>query len=155
MRTAHRQAAHAKRQRHVNLSAHADLIEQHREPEPAAVMEIVERLNECFHHLSNGGSSAAKFDTLAAAINVGLIRAEKIDPMAVQTFTLAVDAMQACDTRFAAHRRYGFSGVELQDMQAAIDLYAQILALSTPAQMNAALLESADRMIKQAQEQAA
>lgn len=155
MKTKHRVAAHAKRQHHVNLNAHSDLIEKHREPAAEPVMEIVKRLNECFQHLRNGGTSHERFDTLAAAINVGWIRAEKIDPMAVQTFILAVDAMQACGTRFATHRRYGFGGVELQDMQAAIDLYAQILALSTPAQMNAALMESVDRMIQQAREQAA
>ena len=115
---------------------------------------IMLALRMAFEKLKGGTKDHEAFDRLAAAINVGLIRAEQIDPLAAETMVRGVSAMVSCDGIAQRHGRYGFTGPDLLDLGDALDLYEQILRLSTPKQMLDALDVAAARMRAQVLEAA-
>lgn len=151
MNSQHRIAAHAKRRWQASptawietLAANSDQCQEH----ATAVMVMV---RTAFEVLKSGQGEPKDFDRLAGAINVGLIRAESIDPLAEQTMQAGIDAMQHCDNIWQRHGRYGFSGPDLTAIADALELYEGILRMSKPRQMEEALNESARRMLQQAQ----
>lgn len=99
-----------------------------------------------YERMRTGAGTEGDFHSLAAAINVAMIRAEAIDPMAEITAIDARDALQRCLQRYATIGKWGFDGPALQDMPAAIDLYEQLIQLSTPLQMADAMTEAIARM---------
>ena len=121
-----------------------DLNEEHAVP-------ILNLVKAAFELLRTGGGEPKHFDRLASAFNVALIRAESIDPLAEQTMLAGIEAMQRCDGIWQRHGRFGFTGPDLVAMKDAINLYEDILRLSKPLQMEAAVEEVARRMLNQAQ----
>lgn len=110
-------------------------------------------LKRCAHATTTcatAGRSYDKFSIVAGAVNVALIRAEKIDPLAEETMKLAVEAMCNAADRKTKTGHYGFSGQELTHMDNGLDLYAQIFGLSTMGQMDEAANEVIRRMNNQA-----
>ena len=95
--------------------------------------------------LRTGRGEESDFHTLAAAVNVALIRAEDIDPLAVEVCTRAADAMMAVWDRFQRKRVWGVDHLTLSHLPTCIDLYEQVLELSTPLQMQAAMNEAIQR----------
>jgi hypothetical protein len=151
MKTSHRKSAKAKRhQRQANPFAAFDLIQKHSEAPNDKVVQIVAEVRKCYDYLRNSGRSYEKFSIVAGAINVALIRAEKIDPQAEETMKLAVEAMCNAAARKEKTGHYGFNGPELAHMENGLDLYAQIFGLSTMGQMDEAANEVMRRMNKQA-----
>lgn len=113
---------------------------------PAEVQRIMLLIRLAYEKLKAGHGSADDFDRLGAALNVGLIRAEAIGQPLVEAFKAAGEAMLACDGRHLKVGRYGFSGTELLAMNAAVDLYSEILSLSSPNQMQWAVEEGCRRL---------
>jgi len=107
---------------------------------------IMLTLRTAFERLKAGTASVQDFERLAAAINVGLIRAELIDPLAEETMVKGVAAMGHCAEIHQRHGKFGFAGPELMDMNDAVNLYEDILRLSTPKQMLDALDAAARRI---------
>ena len=107
---------------------------------------IMLTLRVAFEKLKTATEDDAQFDRLAAAINVGLIRAEAIDKRAEEVMLAGVQAMMSCACIYERHGRYGFTGPDLLAMNDAMDLYENILRLSTPKQMLDALDVAAARM---------
>jgi len=107
---------------------------------------IMLTLRVAFEKLKTATEDDAQFDRLAAAINVGLIRAEAIDKRAEEVMLAGVQAMMSCGCIHSRHGRYGFTGPDLLAMNDAMDLYENILRLSTPKQMLDALDVAAARM---------
>lgn len=155
MKSAHRKAAHAKRRVIANPTAWLDAVVSSRPPSNDHATTVMNRIRTAFEALKNGSVDPVQFDRLAATINVGLIRAEAIDPFLVQSMVAAIDALRRCDEIFGRHRRYGFHGPDLAVVMDAIDVYEEILRNSTPHQMEAAVHESARRMIAQVREEQA
>ncbi|MNY35119.1 hypothetical protein D3C86_1695040 [compost metagenome] len=93
------------------------------------------KLHDAFCQLRAGSIDDDMFDRLAACINVGLVRAEQIDPVCVAPMVAARDALIRCDGIRGRHGRYGFDGPGLQAVAAALDVYEEILRNSTPQQM--------------------
>lgn len=150
MKSTHRAAAHAKRRNLARYTA-----------DPLSLMRVMNRIQPftdaeqiqlntpvrlAFEKLRTGAGTEGDFHTLAAAINVAMIRAETIDPMAEQTAIAARDALQRCWQRHATHGKWGFDGTALQDLPPAIDLHEQLIALSTPLQMADAMKEAIRRV---------
>lgn len=102
-----------------------------------------------FEKLKLGTADGEQFDRVAAAINVGLIRAEQIDQLAAETMKMGISALTHCSEIHQRHGRFGFTGPDLLAMNDAIELYEGILRLSTPKQMLDALDIAADRMREQ------
>lgn len=151
MRTEHRTAAHAKRRWQASatvwietLAANSDQCQDH-------ATSIMVKVRTAFEVLKSGHGEPKDFDRLAGAINIGLIRAESIDPLAEQTMQAGIDAMKRCDGIWLRHGRYGFTGPDLTAIADAVELYEGILRMSKPRQMEEALNESARRMLKQGQ----
>ena len=86
------------------------------------------------------------FHTVAAAINVAMVCAEKIDPMVEETAIRARDALVRCLARRKRTGVWGFDGPALMDIPPAIDLHEQLVANQTPLQMTKAMSEVIKRM---------
>lgn len=118
------------------------------QPTPAAdVTRIMVSARMSYERLKLGDAPASDFERLAAVLNVGLIRAESIAPEVVEAMKEAIEALLHCHSLHQRHGRWGFTGPGLQAMNAALELYEQILAQSSPLQMEAAVKESYRRMV--------
>lgn len=146
MKTHHRNQARAKRHTERDPMSSIHVLAANSEQPEANANRIMLALRVAFEKLKSGTEDHAQFERLAAAINVGLVRAESIDPLAEQTMVAGVQAMMTCGGIFERHGRYGFTGPDLLTMNDALDLYESILRLSTPKQMLDALDVAADRM---------
>jgi hypothetical protein len=108
-----------------------------------------------FERLKLGTATAADFNRVACAFNVGVVRAEAIDFRAVEVMEAGAEALTECDRIQQCHRKYGFTGPGLLAAGDAMNLYEDIVRLSPPVLMEAAVEEVARRMLNQAQEVAA
>jgi len=136
-------------QRRRNPTTWAETIVASRPTEPEVATETMAKLYSAFADMKAGGSDGETFDRLASAVNVGMIRAEEIDPVCVQPMLAARDALIHADEIMGRHRRYGFDGPGLQAMAAGLEVYEEILRNSTPNQMAEAARESRRRMQRQ------
>ena len=138
-----------------NPTAWAEAIFKQQTPAEAEVFRLVNNVRAAFEALKSGTTESRHFDRVGAAFNIAMIRASAIDPLCEQTMRLGMDALERCAELFYRHGRYGFfGGPDRELVNDAIELYAQILALSTPGQMEDATMEVARRMIAQGQETA-
>lgn len=146
MKTSHRQASHAKRRYQADPSAIYRVMSRLQTFTGSEQLKLNLPVRLAYESLRTGVGSENDFHTLAAAINVTVVRAEAIDPLAEQTAIAARDAVMRCWQRHQATARWGFDGLALQDLPPALDLYDQLLALSTPLQMQQAMTETIRRM---------
>ena len=117
--------------------------------QPFAAPELADLLTPvriAFESFRRGEGEDSDFYTLAAAINVTMIRSESIDPLCVETAQRAQAALMRILARQSRIGRWGIDGQALQDIPPAIDLYEQIMQLSTPLQMADAIRETNARM---------
>jgi len=131
-----------------NVNTLADTIAANQDQPIENVHRIMVEIRLAFEKLKVGTGTDNDFDKVAAAVNVGMIRAEQIDPAAEETMLRGVQALASCDAIKAKHKRYGFTGPDLISMADALDLYEQILQLSTPRKMMDAVAEMAKRIRK-------
>lgn len=99
-----------------------------------------------FESMKTGKGVDEDFHTLAAAVNVALICAEKIDPAVEETAIRARDALMRTLRRWKSTGRYGFDGPALFEIAECIDLHEQLIELQTPLQMQTAMKEVIRRM---------
>lgn len=147
MNTAHRAKSHAKRH-HADPGAWINVISGNQEQPAWNVAAIVVKIRTSYELLKSGHASDADFDRVGAAVNVGLLRAECIDPLCEQTMQGGIDAMYQCAGLHERHGTYGFTGPGIVAMNDAINLYEDILRLSTPQQMLAAQEAAHHRLLK-------
>lgn len=130
--------------RHSGLHAFTNSL-----PTPQAeVSRIMLLLRTCWQRLRDGVGSRDDLDTVGAAMNVGEVRSEVIPngTEAVAMFDAGGKALGQAQRRHETHGRYGFTGPELAEVDAALDLYEQLLAESSPNQMEAASREAVRRI---------
>lgn len=127
--------------RRVVLNAVDVTVARHQDARPQSVVGLMLELHECFDALKNGSSDDELFDRLASSMNTALIRAESIGQEAVDVILAAHTAMNECRDIYMRHGRFGFTGTGLQAMAEGLELYQQIVSLSTPRQ----ILEAADQ----------
>jgi hypothetical protein len=96
--------------------------------------------------LKTGKATEADFHTLAGAVNVALVRSEDINPLAVEVCNRAAEALMSVWARFQRSRVWGVDYLALNHLPTAIDLYEQLLELSTPMQMQEAMNTTIKRM---------
>lgn len=115
-----------------------------------------------YEAISTGRSQPGDFDTLAAVVNVSLMRAERLEQFGYgrpdatpdeleeelatgrQAVALCLEAQDVLMHMGERHRRTGRWGVDAQAREtipAVLDLHHQLLLGSTPKQMKEALLE--------------
>lgn len=112
--------------------------------EEAATFSNEARL--AWHHITHGSGTTDHFDTLAHMANVLVVRAEQIDPTAEELATRAQQALVAMKSRYLRVGRMGADAAALEHLPRALDMYDQLLRLSTPLQMTHALRETLARM---------
>jgi hypothetical protein len=141
MKTAHRQASHAKRRWQADpMSIFKTFSKiQPFTPDEQAILAVPPRL--AFEKLKNGHGTQEDFDTLAIAVNVTMVLSEKIGIFAEQSAIAASNAMIRALERHKRLGRWGFDAVALQDIAIALDVHDQLLALLTPLQITEAAKE--------------
>lgn len=122
-----------------------------RQPMARSVADnVMAKLYSAFGDLKAGSTDDGLFDRLAAAINLGIVRAEQIDEACVAPMLGARDALIRCDDIRGRHGRYGFDGPGLLAMAAGLEVYEEMVRNSTPQQMREAMTASIARMRRQA-----
>ena len=103
-------------------------------------------VREAFERIKTGVSVEGDFHTLAAAVNVTMVRAESIDPLAEEVAIKAKDALMRTLRRHQSTGRWGFDGPALGEISDCIDMHEQLIELQTPLQMQKAMTEVIRRM---------
>ena len=135
MNTQHRTASQQKRRYTADPGAWMRTISGNRDQEEANADLIMLKIRTAYELLKSGHATDEHFDRVASAMNVGLMRAELIDPFCEHTINQGIEAMYGCAGIFERHGKYGFTGQGLLAMNSAIDLYESILRMSTPKMM--------------------
>lgn len=104
--------------------------------------KIENHVRLAYQLLREGHGTADQFDTVACALNVAMVRAEKIGQPVVDAIKAGAFALVECDR---GDGRFTFTGPGILAMNAAVDLYADLLRESTPRQMQEASDEVARR----------
>lgn len=81
------------------------------------------------------------FHTLAAAVNIAMVCAEKIDPLVEQSCIAGRDALMRTHRRHAATWVWGLDGPAFAEIEQAVEIYEQINALLPAGQVKEALEE--------------
>lgn len=135
--------------RRANPTTWAAAIAARQAMSPAIARDIMAKLYSAFGDLKAGSSDDELFDRLAAAVNVGIVRAEQINPACIEPMLAARDALIRCDDIRGRHGRYGFDGPGLLAMAAGLEVYEEMVRNSTPQQMREAMTASIARMRRQ------
>lgn len=135
MKTTHRKASKAKRWQ-KDFTSWICTIVGNKEQQEENATRIMNEIRVAFELLKSGQAQVAHFDRVAAALNVGLARAELIDALVEETMQKGIDAMYSCFDINERHGRYGFTGPDILAVTDAINVYDGILRLSTPRMMN-------------------
>ena len=99
-----------------------------------------------WHHLCNGSGTTDDFDRVAMAMNICLVRAESIGPDAVEVATRAQDALVTMQQRYLRLHRFGPDADALAHVPIALQLYDELLRMSSPLQLETALAEAYQRI---------
>lgn len=99
-----------------------------------------------FDLIKSGKAEENDFHTLAGAVNVSLVIAEKINNEAIDAVKLGRDALVRCWNRFQKTGLVRFDGPALMDVPIVLDMHEQMLALCTPLQITDAAQEVMKRI---------
>jgi hypothetical protein len=146
-RQKHRFAPACDAKRDIVPDAGLRLLNSARPYEPGEMAAEHVITTECFVRLRDGSGTEDDFDRISMILNVGLIRAETIDPSLVHTMQAGQEAMCRMKDRYLRGMRFGFDAQGLRDTMAALDDYQTIMDASTPLQMMAAIKEAFSRMM--------
>ena len=135
--------------RRINPLAALITLQQNQQTKPSQADGLMLELHQCFDALKNGSTDDELFNRLGSSLNTALILAERIDQQVVDVVLEAHQAMYRCRARFDKHGRFGFDGPGIAAMVDALDVYDQMVRLSTPKQILDASSEAFKRMKKQ------
>ena len=92
-----------------------------------------------FDNLRHGNGVSEDFDRVSMVLNIGLVRAEGIDALLIETMQRAQDAMCRMKDRVLRGLPFGFDASGLSDVPVALDAFEAILDASSPQQMKTAM----------------
>lgn len=107
---------------------------------------IMTAVAQSFIALRDGSNRIGDFNTLAAAFNIAIVRAESIGEPAVEVFRAAQQALLRADQTYDAMKVYWFSQSDMVDLAKGVQGYSELLAMSTEPQMKAAIAEAERRL---------
>ncbi|MBD9395171.1 hypothetical protein [Acidovorax sp. ACV01] len=99
-----------------------------------------------WHHLCNGTGTTDHFDAVATAMNICLVRSESIGEDAIEVAQRAQAAMVAMQQRYLRCARLGPDAAALAAVPVGLDLYDELLRMSSPLQLETALAEVSHRI---------
>lgn len=135
------------RQRAANCYAHENLLVNFGAPNAAAVAKLMLELRVVYERVKGGEPLPHDIYTLGFLLNTAIVRAESIGQPLVEAFEDAGRALEECEALQARHGRCGFTGPGILQMNAAMDLYADLLGMSSARQMDDAKNEAWRRMV--------
>jgi hypothetical protein len=112
----------------------------------AEVQHLIDDHQAAYQRLATGKGNEEDFDNVSMKLNVGLVRAESIDPLLAATMRLAQGAMNRMQDRTLRGLSFGFDADGLRDVPYALEAYEVILANSSPLQMKHAIQEAWSRI---------
>lgn len=98
-------------------------------------------LRMAFESIKTGKGTFDDLSDIGAAINTTIVRSESIGGACYDAAIAARDALLRCLHRYRATGRVGFDGPAISDVEIALEVHEQLFALSTPLQMQQALIE--------------
>lgn len=107
-----------------------------------------------YDNILRGPGCEDDFHTLASAVNIALVAAEKIDPLVTHSVLLARDALNRTHARHKALGRWGFDGPAIAQVVQAIEIYEQLTELMTAKQLQDTMAVCIERMETQRTEEA-
>ncbi len=122
-------------------NAWARLIEDVRPYDAGDMTENFVRIRVCFERLRTGVGDELDFDLVSKHVNMGMLRAEQIDPDLVAIMARGQQALVRTKARRLRGLALGFDAQGLQDLPAAIDVFEVIAEASSPQQMQQAITE--------------
>ena len=132
----------------VTTAALAPIL-YHRQYTEEQAAEITNTIRMAWYRITHGEGTQDDFDTLASAANQTLVRAEAIGALAVEVALRAQDALVAMKLRYQRLGKLGADAAALADVPPMLDLYQEIVRLSTAQQMIGAAKEARARTERQ------
>lgn len=93
-----------------------------------------------------GKAVETDFHTLAAAVNIAMICAERIGPVVEQACIAGRDAMARVWARHQACGAWGLDGPAIDELKQVVSIYEQLTSLLTGGQLKDAMTECVRRM---------
>ena len=146
MKTAHRLASRAKRRYVADPMAIFKVfgkVQPFTEAEQAT-LNLPVRI--AFEAMRTRTAVESDFHTLAAAVNIAMVCAEKIDPLVEQSCIAGRDALMRTHRRHAATWVWGLDGPAFAEIEQSLEIYEQLTALLTGGQLKDAMTECVRRM---------
>ncbi len=128
------------------MTAWARLIEQVRPYDPGEMVAEFVLIRAAFERLRTGVGAEHDFDLVSMTMNMGLVRAEAIDPELVAIMAAGQDAFVRMKDRYLRGLAFGFDAQGLQDAPVAIDAYEVMVDASSPKQMIESIRETYRRI---------
>lgn len=139
-------SVYARKLRRVDHMGGLRLISELRPFDAAEQMALALPPRVAFQSVRDGKGSDSDFDTLAAVVNVAMVRCEEIGQEGVELCQEAQASLMEVKARHERTGHWGFDYRALQAIPTAIELHEQLLELSTPRQMMDAMREVVKRM---------
>lgn len=146
MNSAHRSASQAKRRYQADPHAIFRVLGRVQPFTPDEQAQLNLPVFLALDSIAHGKGSEADFHTPAAAVNISMVCAEKIDPLVEKTCTDARDALMRVHARHTKHGTWGFDGPGYLAVKEAADVYQQLTSLLTGGQLKSAMQECVSRM---------
>lgn len=146
MNSAHRSASQAKRRYKSDPTAIFRVLGRVQPFTPDEQAQLNLPVFLALDSIAHGKGSESDFHTMAAAVNVSMVCAEKIDPLVEKTCTDARDALMRVHARQIKHGTWGFDGPGYLAVKEAADVYQQLTSLLTGGQLKEAMQECMSRM---------
>lgn len=99
-----------------------------------------------FEAMRTRTAGESDFHTLADAVNISMVCAEKIDPLVEQSCIAGRDALMRTHRRHAATGVWGLDGPAFAEIEQVVGIYEQLTALLTGGQLKDAMTECVRRM---------
>lgn len=146
MNTNHRHASRAKRRYQADPTAIFRVLGRVQPFAPDEQMQLNLPVLLALDSISHGKGTEEDFHTLAAAVNISMICAERIDPLVEKTCTDARDALMRVLERQKKQGTWGFDGPGYLAVKEAADVYCQLTSLLTVERLEEAMHECLQRM---------
>lgn len=134
-----------KPRRHV-LNAGMVLLDRARPYDPGEMVTEHILTRESFGRLRDGKGVEDDFDRVSMMLNIGLIRAEQIDPALVSSMQNGQAAFARMRDRYQRGLSFGFDADGLKSVPIALDDYEVIVDASSPLQMMQSIREAYKRI---------
>lgn len=146
MKTVHRTASHAKRRYKADPLSIYKLMSKLQPFTPDELVKLELPIRISYESMKSGKGTLSDYEDLALAVNVALVRAESISPLAEAMVLKACYALLRVSDRFKRIGHWGFDGQAIDEVLCAVEFHEELLRNSTPQQMIDAIREVRHRI---------